>query len=92
MNDFFQDVGAIKAAMGNIRRNIKQIEEKYIQSLSSVNTEQGNSILIFIIYSTKITTNDLCIAPVTPLFLYVHITLHNIKFHCFYAHFYAVII
>jgi hypothetical protein len=44
MNEFFQDVGAIKTAMGNIRRNIKLVEEKYIQSLTSVNIEQGNSI------------------------------------------------
>jgi t-SNARE complex subunit (syntaxin) len=42
MNEFFQDVGSIKAAMGNIRRNIKLVEEKYVQSLTSVNIEQGN--------------------------------------------------
>lgn len=42
MNAFFEDVGTIKTAMGNIRRNIKQIEEKYVQSITSVTTDQGN--------------------------------------------------
>jgi hypothetical protein len=44
MNEFFQDVGAIKTAMSNVRRNIKLVEEKYVQSLTSVNIDQGNSI------------------------------------------------
>lgn len=42
MNEFFQDVGAIKTAMSNVRRNIKLVEEKYVQSLTSVNIDQGN--------------------------------------------------
>jgi len=42
MAEFFQDVGAIKTAMNNIKRNIKLIEEKYVQSLNSINIEQGN--------------------------------------------------
>jgi len=42
MNEFFQDVGAIKTAMGNIKRNIKLVEDKYKQSLTSVNMDQGN--------------------------------------------------
>jgi len=41
MNAFFQDVGAIKTTMSNIRRNIKQIEEKYVQSLNSISIDQG---------------------------------------------------
>lgn len=48
MNEFFQDVGAIKTAMGNIRRNIKSIEEKYVQSINSINIEQGNSIFTYL--------------------------------------------
>jgi len=36
MNAFFQDVGVIKASMSNVRRNIKLIEEKYVQSLNSI--------------------------------------------------------
>jgi syntaxin 1B/2/3 len=42
MNDFFQEVGLIKGSMSNIRRSIKQIEEKYIQSLNSISVDQGN--------------------------------------------------
>lgn len=45
MNGFFQDVGLIKSTMANIRRNIKQIEEKYVQQLNSVSMDQGGSIL-----------------------------------------------
>jgi len=41
MNQFFQDVGLIKAAMGNIRKNIKQIEEKYVVQLNSVSVDQS---------------------------------------------------
>lgn len=47
MNEFFQDVGAIKTAMGNIRRNVKLVEEKYVQALTTVNTDQANSILLY---------------------------------------------
>jgi hypothetical protein len=46
MATFFQDVGVVKNTMGNIRRNIKQIEEKYVQSLNSITIDQGSSILI----------------------------------------------
>jgi len=47
MNVFFQDVGLIKSTMSNIRRNIKQIEEKYVQQLNSVSMDQsgkGNEV------------------------------------------------
>eukprot|EP01112_Ceratiomyxa_fruticulosa_P011485 TRINITY_DN3115_c2_g1_i1.p1 TRINITY_DN3115_c2_g1~~TRINITY_DN3115_c2_g1_i1.p1 ORF type:complete len:328 (+),score=65.95 TRINITY_DN3115_c2_g1_i1:111-1094(+) len=44
MNDFFQDVGSIKATMGNIRRNIKAIEEKYMSSLTAISIDQGNKV------------------------------------------------
>jgi hypothetical protein len=44
MNAFFQEVGTIKTTMSNIRRNIKQIEEKYVQSLNSISIDQGSSI------------------------------------------------
>jgi len=41
MNVFFQEVGVIKTTMSNIRRNIKSIEEKYVQSLTSISVDQG---------------------------------------------------
>lgn len=41
MNAFFQDVGLIKASMSNIRKNIKQIEEKYVVQLNSVAMDQN---------------------------------------------------
>eukprot|EP01113_Clastostelium_recurvatum_P022006 TRINITY_DN2616_c0_g1_i4.p1 TRINITY_DN2616_c0_g1~~TRINITY_DN2616_c0_g1_i4.p1 ORF type:complete len:328 (+),score=106.41 TRINITY_DN2616_c0_g1_i4:78-1061(+) len=41
MNDFFQDVGAIKAAMSTIRRNIKSVEDKYVSSLNSITADQN---------------------------------------------------
>lgn len=44
MNSFFQEVGTIKTAMSNIRRNVKSIEEKYVQSLNSISIDQGGSI------------------------------------------------
>lgn len=42
MNAFFQEVGTIKTTMSNIRRNVKQIEEKYVQSLNSISIDQGS--------------------------------------------------
>jgi len=42
MNAFFQEVGVIKTSMTNMRRNIKQIEEKYVQSLNSISIDQGS--------------------------------------------------
>jgi len=41
MNTFFQDVGVIKGTMSTIRKNIKQIEEKYVIQLNSVSMEQS---------------------------------------------------
>jgi len=41
MNTFFQDVGLIKGAMSNIRKNIKNIEEKYVIQLNSVSMDQN---------------------------------------------------
>jgi len=41
MNVFFQEVGVIKTTMSNIRRNVKSIEEKYVQSLTSISVDQG---------------------------------------------------
>jgi len=43
MNDFFKDVGTIKGFLANIRRNVKQIEEKYVQQLNSISIEQVGS-------------------------------------------------
>jgi len=42
MTAFFQEVGVIKSTMTGMRRNIKQIEEKYVQSLNSVTIDQGS--------------------------------------------------
>jgi len=42
MDAFFQDVGHIKSTMSGIRRNVKQIEEKYVQSLNSISIDQGS--------------------------------------------------
>jgi len=42
MTAFFQDVGSIKSMMSNIRRNVKLIEEKYVQSLNSISIDQGS--------------------------------------------------
>jgi len=41
MNQFFQDVGTIKTAMSNIKKNIKLIEEKYVTQLNSVMDQSG---------------------------------------------------
>jgi len=41
MNTFFQDVGSIKGAMANIKKNIKGIEEKYVSQLNSVMDQSG---------------------------------------------------
>jgi len=41
MNAFFRDVGLIKGAMSGIRKNIKQIEEKYVIQLNSVSVDQN---------------------------------------------------
>jgi len=41
MNSFFQDVGLIKGTMSTIRKNIKQIEEKYVIQLNSVSVDQS---------------------------------------------------
>jgi syntaxin 1B/2/3 len=41
MNDFFKEVGAIKTSMSAIRRNIKSIEEKYVQALNSISVDQS---------------------------------------------------
>jgi len=38
MNDFFEDVNEIKQGMSNIRKNMKDIEECYSQSLVATNT------------------------------------------------------
>lgn len=44
MNDFFQDVGSVKATMSNIRRNVKAIQEKYMSSLTTISIEQGSKV------------------------------------------------
>jgi len=46
MNAFFQDVGVIKASMSNVRRNVKLIEEKYVQTLNSIalDNKGGNEV------------------------------------------------
>jgi len=43
MNDFFKEVGTIKGLLTNIRRNVKQIEEKYVQQLNSISIDQVGS-------------------------------------------------
>jgi len=43
MNDFFKDVGTIKGLLTTIRRNVKQIEEKYVQQLNSISIDQVGS-------------------------------------------------
>lgn len=42
MKDFFEDVSAIKADMSVIRRNLKSIEDSYLEQLLSTNTEGAN--------------------------------------------------
>lgn len=42
MNVFFQEVGVIKTSMANVRRNVKQLEEKYVQSLNAISIDQNN--------------------------------------------------
>jgi len=61
MNDFFGEVGAVKASMSNIRRNIKSIEEKYVQSLNSISIEQGSKSgneLQNLMDSTNVSVNE----------------------------------
>jgi len=61
MTTFFQEVGNIKATMTSIRRNVKQIEEKYIQSLNSIsidqNSKSGNEIQQLIDNTNKAITD-----------------------------------
>lgn len=42
MNTFFQDVGVIKQQMATIKKNIKNIEEKYVVQLNSVMDQSGS--------------------------------------------------
>jgi len=43
MEDFFKEVGNIKGLLTNLRRNVKQIEEKYVQQLNSISIDQVGS-------------------------------------------------
>ncbi|GAM21329.1 hypothetical protein SAMD00019534_045040 [Acytostelium subglobosum LB1] len=43
MPEFFQEVGLIKTQMNSIRRNIKSLEEQYVQSLNTVMNMDGQS-------------------------------------------------
>lgn len=60
MNAFFQEVGSIKATMSNIRRNVKLIEEKYVQSLNSISIDQGSSIQYYGAQRYAILYGDVC--------------------------------
>ncbi|EGG13782.1 t-SNARE family protein [Cavenderia fasciculata] len=50
MPEFYQEVGIVKTTMTSIRRSIKSIEEKYVQSLNSINVDQGTSIQKTLLY------------------------------------------
>lgn len=59
--DSFREVGELKTLMGTVRQNIKQLEQKYSQSLNAVSTEQSNRInseIQMIIDSTNASVNE----------------------------------
>ena len=43
MNQFFQEVGSIKANMGQIQKNIDLISQKHREALAAVTSAQGNA-------------------------------------------------
>ncbi len=51
MKAFFKDVGEIKDIMATIRRNVKQIEEKYVQALNSISIDQNSSSILSFIFN-----------------------------------------
>eukprot|EP01132_Coremiostelium_polycephalum_P002037 gene2037-2507_t len=42
MPEFYQEVGIIKTQMTSVRRMVKNIEDKYVLSLNSINVDQGS--------------------------------------------------